>query len=63
MTPSVNPECVPHSFACACREARFKAMEEQNERLREAIDGAMLSLENTLQRLAKARALLEETDG
>jgi hypothetical protein len=28
MMPPVNPECVTHHNACACRERRFKRMEE-----------------------------------
>lgn len=29
--------CVTHSFACDCREEKFRKLEEENEILREAV--------------------------
>lgn len=30
-------ECISHHFACDCREADFKKLREENERLNEAL--------------------------
>jgi len=34
----MSNQCVTHHFACDCREAKFKELEQENAALREAKD-------------------------
>ena len=34
----MSKQCVTHHFACDCREAKFKELEQENAALREAKD-------------------------
>ena len=35
--PGVDRECTTHHYACDCREAKFAALEAENERLARTI--------------------------
>jgi len=38
-------ECVTHHYACDCREQKFMELEEENQRLKSALDADIVSEE------------------
>jgi predicted nucleotidyltransferase len=48
-------KCVTHHHACDCREAHFKQLKAENEKLREAIKKALPSISRAMGNYEEAR--------
>jgi len=57
--PGVDRECTTHHHACDCREAKFAALEAENERLRAALEQSTGCNTHCDGCVAAARAALE----
>ena len=58
--PGVDRECTTHHYACDCREAKFAALEVENEQLTVAFESLRQSLTQMQPNYEQAKAALKE---